>query len=974
MGESPVPFVLLCAGVLLAVGGAVSAMRAPRSSEHRRLRIIALAVQKYIDRFDDSAGFNSRGFVQLTADGGKRLTRVLSRTRVPVVALIGEQGAGKSVTSRQVVREICARGTSRRRGPKLMAVYVDLAALQRRGPINAEMIRAHVLETVGADDPDVRDAMEGFLRRPPDQPRWLFVFDSFDELPALWAPGPRERMAREYLDAIHRFVNAGPAFQAVITTRDNEFLESFTGLRVHVTPLSQPQQRKLIAAAGLGGQVAAKIIHRLRADWAGAVAASNPLLLSLICDHVSDTGGADLPADLYEIVDVAVTTRLRGAPGSRLTDQEVRSVAEDVAYCLASDDSLGRAPTDHDLIAALGRRTGVDAGSARLALEHLRRARIAQNDRPGSFAFAHSVFLDHFAAGWLLRAGAEPEVRDLLTDHRWREAVIAALRLGPSDKRRRLLETAGDILDREAASIDLARDVHSLLGLSPRQQLPMATGSFTWPPPALHILRILAESVRHQNDTALGRLRTHADVFVLNAFIGGTQADQRPALELLACTSSEVAVWATERASSSRSTLLRRAAAHSLVSVPETFADLSSHGRWDVLRYLPRDVPLVDRTLAIGDTTPPGTGGSFPRTLLDLLRVGQICSVGLIILGVWRSIGLWNENHLEWSDVMIPVFLGVSGGAFLVGWSSAGCRLPSLPAKLTVYGISAATAILFAAGIATVEEAVIEIVHGRLGNAIGWLIAIHMATWPVAVVAALTIKRPTRPGEWTLPHLMPVRKFAARYRTRSLKANMKRNAKTGLALAAVAGFLAGYTLAPVGSFPHADPVAVRENTGLTAALVLLVMIVLAAWWRRRLARAEIRRRLADEPPSGEQLQEWLRRATYRPELTRLLRLVDATPAEKLVGAADVLSDLDRALEQVTRMVPRRTTMPIPAAVWDVGPEFISPGFREWMIAYDKDNPGLLPWLAEPPHRDQIAGAVERVRGLATRGRTAQYSP
>lgn len=781
-------------------------------------------------------------------------------------------------------------------------------------------------------------------------------------------------MAREYLDAIHRFVNAGPAFHAVITTRDNEFFKSFTGPRLHVTPLSHPQQRKLIAAANLGGPAAAKVIHRLRADWAGAVAAGNPLLLSLICDHVRDTGGADLPADLYEIVDVAVTTRLRGAPGFRLTDQEVRSVAEDVAYCLASDGSLGRAPSDHDLIAALGRRTGVDAGSARLALEHLRRARIARAHRPGSFAFAHSAFLDHFAAGWLLRAGAEPEVRDLLTDHRWREAVIAALRLGPADKRRRLLETAGDILDQEAASIGLALDVHSLLVLSPRQQLPMATGNFTWPPTALHILRMLAESVHRQNDTALGRLRSHADVFVLNAFVAGTQADQRPALELLACTNPEVAVWATERAISSRSTSFRRAAAHSLISVPGTFADLSPNGRWDVLRYLPEDVPLVDRTLAMGDTTPPGTSGSFPRTLLDLLRVGQIFSVVLSLLVVWRSIGLWSEPHIEWPDVVLTLFLGLSGCAFLIGWGSLGCRVPPVAGKLAVYGISAAATILFAAGIVNAGEVVTELVGRRLGNSIGWLIAILMATWPVAVVAALTIKRPTTWGEWTLPHLMPVRKLVGRYRNRNIKAEIKRNAKTGRLLAAVGGFVAGYTLAPVGSFPRADPVAVRESAGLATAIVLLATIALVAWWRRRLVRAEIRRRLANEPPSGEQFQEWLRRATHRPELTRLLRLLDATPAEKLVAAADVLSDLDRALEQAARMVPKRTTMPIPAAVWDVGPEFTSPGFRQWLIAYDRDTPGLLSWLSEPPHRDQVAGAVERVRGLAARVRTAQHSP
>jgi hypothetical protein len=57
-------------------------------------------------------------------------------------------------------------------------------------------------------------------------------------------------------------------------------------------------------------------------------------------------------------------------------------------------------------------------------------------------------------------------------------------------------------------------------------------------------------------------------------------------------------------------------------------------------------------------------------------------------------------------------------------------------------------------------------------------------------------------------------------------------------------------------------------------------------------------------------------------------------------------------------VPTGVRVPIPPAVWDVGPKFVLPGFREWISKFDKRYPGRLSWLAEK-HQGLIAKALDR---------------
>ena len=85
------------------------------------------------------------------------------------------------------------------------------------------------------------------------------------------------------------------------------------------------------------------------------------------------------------------------------------------------------------------------------------------------------------------------------------------------------------------------------------------------------------------------------------------------------------------------------------------------------------------------------------------------------------------------------------------------------------------------------------------------------------------------------------------------------------------------------------------------------------------------------------------------------RLSNVPPGSSQV-IINTLEDLAQALEYVARMVPADTKTPIPPAIWDVGPTFTEPEFRDWLQRLDKRDPGRLTWLAE--HRGEIARALK----------------
>src|SRR5207302_9525259 len=139
------------------------------------------------------------------------------------------------------------------RSPRLMAVYVDLAALpSSRLTPTADDLRGHVLDSITGTDSAMRAKLDDSLRGENDRARWIFLFDSLDEIAVGWPTDQVRVLIAEFMTEVHRFLRPGDVrFNAIVATREYLMFPAGTPM-IGIAPLSRHAQRKLMSSAGLG--------------------------------------------------------------------------------------------------------------------------------------------------------------------------------------------------------------------------------------------------------------------------------------------------------------------------------------------------------------------------------------------------------------------------------------------------------------------------------------------------------------------------------------------------------------------------------------------------------------------------------------------------------------------------------------------------------------------------------------------------
>ena len=909
-GRGSVLIAAVAVGLILTGAGLVRAVRAPVDPGIEALRAIAAAVETHVIRLEEADSFDDGRFIPLRISRGPArtgrqlpLNRSLSRVKAQLIGLVGDSGTGKTVSLRHMARHAC-HDVKRRRNPSLIALYVDLAAFNDSPEtVTADRIYSYIQDVIAVGNTTLSSHFTRYVREPRDRPEWFILFDSFDALLQPVELDRRDVAARQYLEAIRQFLSStGPSFRGVVACRESRLVESLGGAVLTLAPLSQQQIGTFSQQAGLNPALKRQLLQRVRWDPALAPVARSPLLLSFLCDHLRETRGSEFPSTPYEIVRTAVAARLDSAQISSAVEDTVR-VAERIAYYMTADAEPNHVPSYDDLIAVL-QGDSETMLHPETGIQDLIRVGIARAARPQTFAFSFRSFQEHFAVRRLLRSWRNHDLRCVAMEPRWRSAAIAALQVGPEDLRDALVIAFAEVLAGEAEmDPSVVKTVASLTAIDVGEPLPLTpSASFTWPRTALRVLQILAIGLRREPGVLPSELRNNADRLIVSAFAAGLLLDQQQAIEISATATTEVALWAAERALASPSERLQHAAAQQVAAAPPVFALLRPQQRITATYTATRDPAIIHQAFnkLDGKTSPTW---SLTGSLRDLVITGQVTAWILAIyslkglIGDLSSIPEWHRHGVPSGIVFWPILIIVAG-LFLGIWA-ARRRGSEVQGDLAFYVsvslvvIAVLTAVL---GIIYFIAAIVFLVVGPFLSAVTAGIAAYAMTWPVAMAARIMVGPLRTPWDWALPQVPAIHMAFT--------------------------FLA------------------RQYTD---------------YFRQNRSAASKRVQSAD---IGEAILRWLDEAST-PKATQqvLRRLADAAPGVN-APATNVLRDLARALEWVHRMVPAGTSTAIPPGIWDVGPKFSSPQFRDWLRQFDKRHPGRLSWLAAK-HREEIAQALER---------------
>jgi NACHT domain len=962
----------------------IAHMRKPEAKKRARRRAqFARYVEYELRKIDDQEEWRDSHFTELEAEvevrgrqkmGGllpfllwshntlrreRSLTRALAKSKERLILLEGSPGSGKSVALRHLAQRMAGRSARARRPNVTLPVYVNLRGLKsEKGSINADLIREFVLETLNrASNRDVTRFLEDEFDRGMKEGSWLFLFDSFDELPEVLGATEADEVVQVYTNAIDDFLHGMNECRGIIASREfrgPRLLRTSSWPRFRITTLSRRRQLTLIRRADLDWKGERALRAELfRTDATIQALSGNPLFLGLICEYVRENGS--FPNASYDVFESYVTHRFKrdefhilGRFG--LNSDQVRAITEVLAFCMSAEPGLGLSPTRSQVIETMVRQhssAGRNVQLAMNALEYIKLARfeatVGHDDDP-TFTFSHRRFQEYFATCIVLRQPHRVSAFDLLTDGRWRETAVTICQTQTGGGLNALLNEAHSLLAKAVGDgLPFAMDPVSVLtnGSPPGS----VVGPFSWPAQTLHILGILNAGFATDDHYFPQSIRSKADNLLVDAFVHGLIYDQQWAVEVCGTTSEGVLLGLIRAALRRGSPWLRETAYRQigrLRSIPPDMAKDIYHmllrmavggnlrrenlpvtaqlrridkpGRFLAAKRLLLITPLMDLALH-GAWVITVISQSKPR--VSLLSGA---TVGLILVGLLSHCFIY---------ALRAVFASSTSDFRLVSWLDLR-DYPDATVYLTAFLLGCARLVLLVASFG-------------VSSAMTTYVALYAASWAVCALIAAAAGRLVQPWWWLTPQLVIVEELARgageavrgiAHWLRRLRIGSVARSAIGLAVLAtivsVVIWLGGWIMivvlglitsvlrpvlsGPINSLSHTFK-EMSESTKHVLGVVslwligaILVVIVLKEsiarvvrwiWYRRWIANL-------GGPIDGSTLLQYVKDTKSVAELNQLFRRIRE---ERLIGdepdGVDAVNDLIVAVEHASRTLKLR---------------------------------------------------------------------
>lgn len=390
----------------------------------------------------------------------KSLIKAISSSSERAIQLTGEPGSGKSVALRHLSSQLAVRAKTSKAKDALVPLYINLREIEVSAnlSITADTIRDFILDNIRRGDSDttayVRENWADYRERG----IWFFLFDSFDEIPAVLHAEKGSPVTKEYAEAIRKFLEGMGECRGILASREFKGPESLPWKKFRILRLTSGKQRELVANAFLSQAQEREVLHHLATSK--STLANTPLFLTLLCRYVK--GAKTAPKNDYELLSLQIDGLAQRDPAYLrriygLDPAELLKGAQRIARLFAEESSLGLAPTI-DQVEAVLNKAEVPGGDIQRFVAAMVDAKIARADVANAalgdrrFAFAHRRYQEALFVRHLVAHPGYLSGYDLLTEPRWREYAVTLLQTQPDEALIEMFEADIGRSYRQAAS------------------------------------------------------------------------------------------------------------------------------------------------------------------------------------------------------------------------------------------------------------------------------------------------------------------------------------------------------------------------------------------------------------------------------------------------------------------------------------------------------------------------------------------
>lgn len=690
------------------------------------------------------------------------------------VVLQGDPGAGKSVSLRHLALRLSAVTSVSQNVNEIIPIYIDLKSFRPGSiPFATSELRLYIYERLSLTKASqAKKLFDPAFRDPGSQTNWLFLFDSFDEIPEILKASEGDATIAAYSSAIEAFMLEWRQCRAIVASRFFRGPKSLTWPRMTIAGLTTVQQMSLMERAGLTDDEIIKARSLVASDNSGVY--SNPMVLALLCQYIAN-GGTN-HSSLHMVYDDFVNRRLRKDTELlrevyKGTISDLRAFAEATAYCMSMDEALGLQPVTRNLVIAL-QNNGYPEMASRAsefmsALDKTRLGRLKVDNIDSKecyFSFPHRRIQEYFATCVVMNEGRQIDNYVLLLDARWREATVVLLQLGTAAKVTSLCESAYELLSVAFRKLVLNAEEFGVYG------------GWPWPRGALALMSLLQDGLAARPTFIEQRLRELCESILANGQGEGRILDRKWALETSGVASVKYKEQLFENAFRSDSEVLKESAYSQLGRLSELPAGIAAVLRGSLMRrFYKRELNSNRFEVEAGLARL-----RHPKQYLDIvsllncrLKIEYSCTF-ILAIAFCVAFGWRDWSYAIFSAMLCACFI-VCSPVMLSGWDSSMALVPNtLMTRMFAIGLDRTPRLTDTAGkwmqlILVVSTTGFCLYFGLVRH---WFLAfltfvsLMLGLWVSATCWCVSQGRFTSGREWPLGIVAPIYAFRSRDKKR----------------------------------------------------------------------------------------------------------------------------------------------------------------------------------------------------------------
>ena len=372
----------------------------------------------------------------ITPNGAERkitdLLNAIKKSKDRVFLVLGDPGAGKSVALRKLAQDLCQEVDKTGKVP----VYVNLKEWEaeevwtEENPPTVHELNEFVLANLKDRDIVTSKFFDKYYERLYETGRLYFIFDSFDEIPAVLDERENSELIKILSHVIFKFLKGARSkeSQGILASRifrkpTRDFQARTT---LEIRPFSEEKVRHTLRKST--GEEVINDLFKNRPDLLPM--ARNPFSSMLVSEFVEHQ--KRLPnnkSELFEnYIDQTLQSCISRVEDKGLSIPEIKSICRLISIEMFETyglevpvDELKRKYSNKKLEETIG------------ILKFVRLGRVGSGD-DNRFSFAHRRFAEYFVVQHYLNEGKEFALDSIPTDSQYRDALVLYCEVAPFEK------------------------------------------------------------------------------------------------------------------------------------------------------------------------------------------------------------------------------------------------------------------------------------------------------------------------------------------------------------------------------------------------------------------------------------------------------------------------------------------------------------------------------------------------------------